>query len=225
MQQILVCRLLPYPNSTLIAGLLCFSFSIMPSQFVVATLCFSDALPLLIFSISICFLHRLHDQMIKLNQSLHRLQVAWREAQQISSPSADNLREQFERLMTIYLSTKAAMTEPQMLKNCLNLQVSMAVLLVQLAIGNQGTELMDLTFPLPEVKNSALAYVPGDQQEIYHLEVGLGSARMDHDTLPCPRHLTGSYSLLVLAHALLICNTILVLIEWTSKYIFQDRCS
>ncbi|KAL7981661.1 hypothetical protein Chor_005749 [Crotalus horridus] len=104
--------------------------------------------------------HRLHDQMIKLNQSLHRLQVAWREAQQSSSPSADNLREQFERLMTIYLSTKAAMTEPQMLKNCLNLQVSMAVLLVQLAIGNQGTELMDLTFPLPEVKKSALAYVP-----------------------------------------------------------------
>lgn len=135
-------------------------------------------LPLLIFSISVCFLHRLHDQMIKLNQSLHRLQVAWREAQQSSSPSADNLREQFERLMTIYLSTKAAMTEPQMLKNCLNLQVSMAVLLVQLAIGNQGTELMDLTFPLPEVKNSALAYVPGDWQEIYPLEVGLGSARM-----------------------------------------------
>lgn len=119
-------------------------------------------LPLLIFSIFICSLYRLHDQMIKLNQSLHRLQVAWREAQQSSSPSADNLREQFERLMTIYLSTKAATTEPQMLKNCLNLQVSMAVLLVQLAIGNQGTELMDLTFPLPEVKKSALAYVPGD---------------------------------------------------------------
>nr|XP_060643012.1 ubiquitin conjugation factor E4 A [Anolis sagrei ordinatus] len=104
--------------------------------------------------------HRLHDQMIKLNQSLHRLQVAWREAQQSSSPSADNLREQFERLMTIYLSTKAAMTEPQMLQNCLHLQVSMAVLLVQLAIGNQGPELVDLTFPLPDVKHSVLAYVP-----------------------------------------------------------------
>ncbi|XP_042332885.1 ubiquitin conjugation factor E4 A isoform X2 [Sceloporus undulatus] len=104
--------------------------------------------------------HRLHDQMIKLNQSLHRLQVAWREAQQSSSPSADNLREQFERLMTIYLSTKTAMTEPQMLQNCLHLQVSMAVLLVQMAIGNHGTELLDVTFPLPDVKQSALAYVP-----------------------------------------------------------------
>ncbi|XP_053125306.1 ubiquitin conjugation factor E4 A isoform X3 [Hemicordylus capensis] len=104
--------------------------------------------------------HRLHEQMIKMNQSLHRLQVAWREAQQSSSPTADSLREQFERLMTIYLSTKTAMTEPQMLQNCLNLQVSMAVLLVQLAIGNQGTELVDLTFPLPEVKSSALAYIP-----------------------------------------------------------------
>nr|XP_016853785.1 PREDICTED: ubiquitin conjugation factor E4 A [Anolis carolinensis] len=104
--------------------------------------------------------HRLHDQMIKLNQSLHRLQVAWREAQQSSSPSADNLREQFERLMTIYLSTKAAMTEPQMLQNCLHLQVSMAVLLVQLAIGNRGPEPMELTFPLPDVNDSVLAYVP-----------------------------------------------------------------
>ncbi|XP_066495371.1 ubiquitin conjugation factor E4 A [Tiliqua scincoides] len=104
--------------------------------------------------------HRLHDQMIKLNQSLHRLQVAWREAQQSSSPTADSLREQFERLMTIYLSTKAAMTEPQMLQNCLHLQVSMAVLLVQLAIGNHGTEPVNLTFPLPEVENSRLAYVP-----------------------------------------------------------------
>lgn len=64
--------------------------------------------------------------------------------------------------MTIYLSTKTAMTEPQMLQNCLNLQVSMAVLLVQLAVGNHGTELLELTFPLPEVEHSALAYVPGE---------------------------------------------------------------
>ncbi|XP_066190891.1 ubiquitin conjugation factor E4 A isoform X2 [Sylvia atricapilla] len=104
--------------------------------------------------------HRLHDQMVKINQSLHRLQVAWREAQQSSSPAADSLREQFERLMTIYLSTKTAMTEPQMLQNCLNLQVSMAVLLVQLAVGNHGTEPLELTFPLPEVEHSALAFVP-----------------------------------------------------------------
>ncbi|XP_020840437.1 ubiquitin conjugation factor E4 A isoform X1 [Phascolarctos cinereus] len=103
--------------------------------------------------------HRLHDQMVKINQSLHRLQVAWREAQQSASPTADSLREQFERLMTIYLSTKTAMTEPQMLQNCLNLQVSMAVLLVQLANGNQGTEPVELTFPLSD-QYSSLAYVP-----------------------------------------------------------------
>uniref|UniRef100_M3XZG1 Ubiquitin conjugation factor E4 n=1 Tax=Mustela putorius furo TaxID=9669 RepID=M3XZG1_MUSPF len=103
--------------------------------------------------------HRLHDQMVKINQNLHRLQVAWRDAQQSSSPAADNLREQFERLMTIYLSTKTAMTEPQMLQNCLNLQVSMAVLLVQLAIGNEGSQPVELTFPLPD-GYSSLAYVP-----------------------------------------------------------------
>lgn len=110
----------------------------------------------------LCSAGRLHDQMVKINQSLHRLQVAWREAQQSSSPAADGLREQFERLMTIYLSTKAAMTEPQLLQNCLNLQVSMAVLLVQLALGNRGTEPLELSFPLPVVENSALAYVPGE---------------------------------------------------------------
>uniref|UniRef100_A0A8C9B5V6 Ubiquitin conjugation factor E4 n=1 Tax=Phocoena sinus TaxID=42100 RepID=A0A8C9B5V6_PHOSS len=103
--------------------------------------------------------HRLHDQMVKINQNLHRLQVAWRDAQQSSSPAADNLREQFERLMTVYLSTKTAMTEPQMLQNCLNLQVSMAVLLVQLAIGNEGSQPRELTFPLPD-GYSSLAYVP-----------------------------------------------------------------
>lgn len=103
--------------------------------------------------------HRLHDQMVKINQNLHRLQVAWRDAQQSSSPAADNLREQFERLMTIYLSTKTAMTEPQMLQNCLNLQVSMAVLLVQLAIGNEGSQPIELSFPLPDGYGS-LAYVP-----------------------------------------------------------------
>lgn len=100
--------------------------------------------------------------MVKINQNLHRLQVAWRDAQQSSSPAADNLREQFERLMTIYLSTKTAMTEPQMLQNCLNLQVSMAVLLVQLAIGNEGSQPIELTFPLPD-GYSSLAYVPGKQ--------------------------------------------------------------
>lgn len=104
--------------------------------------------------------HRLHDQMVKMNQSLHRLQVSWREAQQSSSPTSEALLEQFERLMTVYLSTKTIMTEPQMLQNCLNLQVSMALLLVQFAIGNQGTEPIELTFPLPEVQHSMLAFVP-----------------------------------------------------------------
>lgn len=112
----------------------------------------------------------MHDQMVKINQNLHRLQIAWRDAQQSSSPAADNLREQFERLMTIYLSTKTAMTEPQMLQNCLNLQVSMAVLLVQLAIGNEGSQPIELTFPLPD-GYSSLAYVPGKQAVSWELPI------------------------------------------------------
>lgn len=100
--------------------------------------------------------------MVKVNQSLHRLQGAWRDAQQNGSPGAENLREQFERLMTIYLCLKASLSEPQTLQNCLHLQVSTAVLLVQIALGNRGTELIPLAFPLQDVQHSALAYVPGN---------------------------------------------------------------
>ncbi|KAE8592458.1 hypothetical protein XENTR_v10018761 [Xenopus tropicalis] len=104
--------------------------------------------------------HRLHEQMVKVNQSLHRLQGAWRDAQQSGSPTAENLREQFERLMTIYLCLKTALSEPQMLQNCIHLQVSTALLLVQIAYGNKGTEPVALSFPMPNVQHSALAYVP-----------------------------------------------------------------
>uniref|UniRef100_A0AAR2JPD8 Ubiquitin conjugation factor E4 A n=1 Tax=Pygocentrus nattereri TaxID=42514 RepID=A0AAR2JPD8_PYGNA len=104
--------------------------------------------------------HRLHDQMVKMNQSLHRLQGTWREAQLSGGPVAEQLREQFEHLMTVYLSTKAAATQPAMLQNCLNLQASSAALLVQLSLGNQGSEHVPLSFPLPPLQNSLLCYVP-----------------------------------------------------------------
>ncbi|EHB13275.1 Ubiquitin conjugation factor E4 A [Heterocephalus glaber] len=52
-----------------------------------------------------------------------------------------------------------AMTEPQVPQNCLNLQVSMAVFLAQLSIGNEGSRPVELTFPLPN-GYSSLAYVP-----------------------------------------------------------------
>ncbi|XP_062376861.1 ubiquitin conjugation factor E4 A [Sardina pilchardus] len=104
--------------------------------------------------------HRLHDQMVKMNQSLHRLQGSWRDAQLSGGPAAEQLREQFEHLMTVYLSTKAAATQPAMLQNCLNLQASCASLLVQLGLNNQGSEHMPLRFPLPPLNNNQLCHVP-----------------------------------------------------------------
>ncbi|XP_066565198.1 ubiquitin conjugation factor E4 A isoform X1 [Amia ocellicauda] len=104
--------------------------------------------------------HRLHDQMVKMNQSLHRLQGSWREAQRGTGPGAEQLREQFERLMTVYLSTKAAATQPSMLQCCLNLQASTAALLVQLGLGPPGSEHTELSFPLPPLTDSLLCYVP-----------------------------------------------------------------
>ncbi|XP_046891178.1 ubiquitin conjugation factor E4 A [Hypomesus transpacificus] len=104
--------------------------------------------------------HRLHDQMVKMNQSLHRLQGTWREAQLAGGTVTEQLREQFERLMTVYLSTKAAATQPAMLQCCLNLQASTAALLVQLGLDNQGPEHMPLNFPLLPLNNNMLCCVP-----------------------------------------------------------------
>lgn len=104
--------------------------------------------------------HRLHEQMVKMNQSLHRLQVTWQEAQRTSNPMSEQLLEQFERLMIVYLSTKAATTQPAMLQCCLNLQASTASLLVQLGIGNQGPEHADLSFPIPSLHTNTLCYIP-----------------------------------------------------------------
>lgn len=104
--------------------------------------------------------HRLHEQMVKMNQSLHRLQVTWQEAQRAGNPMSEQLLEQFERLMIVYLSTKAATTQPAMLQCCLNLQASTASLLVQLGIGNQGPEHADLSFPLPSLPTNTLCYIP-----------------------------------------------------------------
>uniref|UniRef100_A0A1A8JPQ5 Ubiquitin conjugation factor E4 A n=1 Tax=Nothobranchius kuhntae TaxID=321403 RepID=A0A1A8JPQ5_NOTKU len=104
--------------------------------------------------------HRLHEQMVKMNQSLHRLQVAWQEAQRTGNPMSEQLLEQFERLMTFYLSTKAATTQPAMLQCCLNLQASTAALLVQLSMENQGPEHVALSFPLPSLHNTMLCFIP-----------------------------------------------------------------
>lgn len=107
------------------------------------------------------FSRRLHEQMVKMSQSLHRLQVTWQEAQRTGSPMSEQLLEQFERLMIVYLSTKAATTQPAMLQCCLNLQASTAALLVQLSMGNQGPEHVALSFPLHSLQNTMLCYVPG----------------------------------------------------------------
>ncbi|XP_028320560.1 ubiquitin conjugation factor E4 A [Gouania willdenowi] len=104
--------------------------------------------------------HRLHEKMVKMEQSLHRLQVTLQDSQRAGNSMSGQLLEQYERLMILYLSTKAATTQPAMLQCCLNLQASTAALLVQLSLGNQGPDHVALSFPLPSLHNSTLCYVP-----------------------------------------------------------------
>lgn len=113
---------------------------------------------------------RLHDQMVKINQSLHRVQVACQEAQRTHNPMTEQLLEQFERLMIVYLSTKAATTQPAMLQCCLNLQASTAALLVQISLGNQGPDHVALCFPLPSLRNNMLCYIPGGSSPALQFE-------------------------------------------------------
>lgn len=82
---------------------------------------------------------------------------------------SEQLLEQFERLMIIYLSTKAATTQPAMLQSCLNLHASTVALLVQLGMGNQGPEHVALSFPLPSLQNNMLCYIPGGSALIHFL--------------------------------------------------------
>lgn len=105
--------------------------------------------------------------MVKMNQSLHRLQGTWRGTHLSGGPSAE-LREQFERLMTVYLSTKAATTQPTMLQHCLNLQASCATLLVQLSLGPEHTP---LSFPLPPLENNLLCCVPGILSRMFETQM------------------------------------------------------
>ncbi|XP_057694837.1 ubiquitin conjugation factor E4 A [Corythoichthys intestinalis] len=104
--------------------------------------------------------HRLYEQLVKMNQSLHRLQVTCEEAHRTRNPMMEQLLEQFQRLMIVFLSTKAAATQPTMLQCCLNLQASTASLLVQLAMGNEGPEHEALSFPLPSGQNTMLCFIP-----------------------------------------------------------------
>lgn len=118
---------------------------------------------------------RLHDQMVKMNQSLHRVQVTCQEAQRTGNPMTEQLLEQFERLMTVYLSTKAATTQPVMLQCCLNLQASTAALLVQISMGNQGPDHVALCFPLPSLRSNMLCYIPGGSTLSLHFEYSVPS--------------------------------------------------
>ncbi|RVE64783.1 hypothetical protein OJAV_G00129420 [Oryzias javanicus] len=82
--------------------------------------------------------HRLHDQMVKMNQSLHRVQVTCQEAQRTGNPMTEQLLEQFERLMTVYLSTKAATTQPHSAFPCPSLRSNMLCYIPEFFAENLG---------------------------------------------------------------------------------------
>lgn len=62
--------------------------------------------------------------------------------------------------MTLFLSLKAALTEPRLLEMSLNFHIATSTWLVQVATSDDLTKFQPITFPLTEEAPISLAYFP-----------------------------------------------------------------
>ena len=101
-----------------------------------------------------------HSQMVQMSQDLNRMQRAYQDAQSQQREVAEEIQRTMDRLMTTYLSCKAALLVPEVIQ--LRLQFTIAtsrwLCSVALRIPPCGTSL--LKFPLPEERNLLLACIP-----------------------------------------------------------------
>jgi len=62
--------------------------------------------------------------------------------------------------MTLYLSIKATLCEPQMLEMCLNFHLATAIWLSKISVTDDIKSIKKISFPLPEQAPLALAHIP-----------------------------------------------------------------
>ncbi|XP_046576120.1 LOW QUALITY PROTEIN: ubiquitin conjugation factor E4 A-like [Haliotis rubra] len=108
--------------------------------------------------------HMVHDKFLKLNQDLHRVQRVYNDmrgqAPDEEQEPMRSVKAQMEKGMTLYLSMKAALTEPRLMEMSLNFHIAAAAWLVQVAVHDDISKCQTVTFPLPEEAPAALAYIP-----------------------------------------------------------------
>ncbi|XP_071105758.1 ubiquitin conjugation factor E4 A-like [Haliotis cracherodii] len=108
--------------------------------------------------------HMVHDKFLKLNQDLHRVQRVYNDmrgqAPDEEQEPMRSVKAQMEKGMTLYLSMKAALTEPRLMEMSLNFHMATAAWLVQVAVHDDVSKFQTVTFPLPSEAPAALVYIP-----------------------------------------------------------------
>lgn len=105
----------------------------------------------------------LNDKFLRLSQDLHRIQRLYSEVRDMvpdTQEPARSIKQQMEIGMTVFLSLKAALTEPHLLEMSLNFHIVTAVWLSQMAVFGKTSEVKPITFPLPAKVPDILAVIP-----------------------------------------------------------------
>lgn len=106
----------------------------------------------------------LHEKFMKLNQSLGRIQRLYNEARgqggNDSMEPVRQLKSKMEEGMTIYLSIRAALTEPKLLEMTLNFHIATSTWLSLVAMDDNPQCFVDVQLPLPVQAPRCLACIP-----------------------------------------------------------------
>ncbi|CAI9739965.1 ubiquitin conjugation factor E4 A-like [Octopus vulgaris] len=104
----------------------------------------------------------LNDKFMRLSQELHRIQRTYADAHEREGEDGmpTSIKEQLEIGVTIFLSLKAALTEPQLLDMSLQFHITTAVWLSQIAVFGKVDKTNAITFPLAKKPPTILATIP-----------------------------------------------------------------
>jgi ubiquitin conjugation factor E4 A len=107
--------------------------------------------------------HGLLVKFYRLNRELGNLQNLYRDVMQrrIDDPQvADKIKAKFERAMSVYLSTKATLSEPEFLTNSCKFHATTATFLNQISYTSDRSRVVDTSKPLDSINTESLQILP-----------------------------------------------------------------
>ncbi|XP_013398421.1 ubiquitin conjugation factor E4 A [Lingula anatina] len=108
-------------------------------------------------------IHVIHEKFMRLNQEMGQLEGAYRDLVNSGAEGSAigrQLKDRFEKRMSMFQCVRAALLEPQIVQMSLQLHVASATLLVNLAAGGVESFLQEICFPLPDPVPDVLTVVP-----------------------------------------------------------------